>query len=188
MSRLQLYVLGLLTLMLFPIPTLLWYLFYLKKSFHDFLSLPTFQFQPISIGLGFGIGYALIVIFILSKPYFDEMPLKTTRLLKGTKLYWIDALFLSLCAGIGEEYLFRLGIQYYLGPLVTSIIFIALHGYFNLKNMITLSYGLLLLPFILGIAYGLNYFGFWFCVSAHFAYNLILFSDYIRKQSKKINA
>ncbi len=188
MSRLQLYVIGLLTLFLFPIPTLLWYLFYLKKSFLDFLCLPTFKFQPITIGLVFGIGYALMVIFLLSKPYFNEMPLKTTRLLKGTKIYWIDALFLSLCAGIGEEYLFRLGIQYYLGPIVTSIFFIALHGYFNLKNTTTFSYGLLLLPFILGIAYGLNFLGFWFCVSAHFAYNLVLFSDHIRKQSTPTNA
>jgi membrane protease YdiL (CAAX protease family) len=86
-----------------------------------------------------------------------------------------DAIFLSFCAGFGEELLFRSGMQYYLGIIVTSLIFVAIHGYLNPKNWRYSLYGLLVLPFILLISLGFETFGLWFAIAAHFSYDAVLF-------------
>ena len=65
------------------------------------------------------------------------------------KITRTDALFISFCAGFGEEILFRTGMQHYLGILITSIFFVAIHGYLNPFNWRYSLYGLIVLPFIL---------------------------------------
>jgi membrane protease YdiL (CAAX protease family) len=86
-----------------------------------------------------------------------------------------DAIFLSFCAGFGEELLFRSGVQYYLGIVLTSVIFVAIHGYLNPKNWRYSMYGLIVMPFILLLSMGFETFGLWFAISAHFAYDAVLF-------------
>lgn len=92
-----------------------------------------------------------------------------------------DYFFLSLCAGVGEELLFRAGVQFYLGPIVTSILFVAIHGYLNPMNLKMSLYGLVVLPFIIGISYAFIDYGIWFCIAAHFAYDFLVFIS-IEKQ------
>jgi membrane protease YdiL (CAAX protease family) len=93
-----------------------------------------------------------------------------------------DGIFLSLCAGIGEELLFRSGIQTYLGWQITSVLFVALHGYLNPWNWRFSVYGLLVLPFIILISIGFYEFGLWFAVAAHFSYDAVLFTIMIKEK------
>ena len=99
-----------------------------------------------------------------------------TETLVALKLNFWEGLFLSMCAGIGEELLFRSGIQPLLGPVITSILFIALHGYLNPFNWRFSIYGLIALPFILLISYSVGPFGLWFAIAAHFSYDAVLFT------------
>jgi hypothetical protein len=87
----------------------------------------------------------------------------------------VDKIFLSFCAGFGEEILFRVGVQHWLGIWITSILFIAIHGYLNPKKWRLSLYGILLLPFILSLGSWLSPMGIWFCIAAHFSYDLMLF-------------
>ena len=170
--------LGLVTLIGFPIPAFI-VLFYAEDwTLFDFFQLNQLNLKPIVLGLNLGIVYGFIAVLLLSTGLLRDEKSHQAKLLQQLKLNSIDMLFLSLCAGLGEELLFRVGIQFYLGPLVTSIIFVALHGYYSLKNWRINLYGLLITPFILILAYNLEPMGLWFCIAAHFSYDMVMFKVY----------
>lgn len=186
MSKWRIYVLGLVTLIGFPIPAFI-ALYYLEDwTIIEFLQLDRFDFKTIILGLNLGIVYGFIAVLLLSTGLLRDEKSRQAKLLQQLKLNSIDMLFLSLCAGIGEELLFRVGIQFYLGPLVTSIIFVALHGYYSLKNWRINLYGLLITPFILILAYSLEPMGLWFCIAAHFSYDMVMFKVYAGHQKKSL--
>jgi uncharacterized protein len=183
-SKNKIYLLGLVTLFLFPIPAFIAFHFSNNLGWQAFLQIDKFLTTHIVYGLVLGIVYALLASLILKAPIFKEIPLRIDELVKELKINYIDAIFLSLCAGIGEELLFRSGIQPFLGVWITSIFFVAIHGYFSLKNPKMSLYGLVVLPFILLISYGFDYYGLWFSVSAHFSYDLVLFIFMINQKDK----
>ena len=104
------------------------------------------------------------------------------EIIRSMNLTYLDALFISFCAGFGEEILFRVGIQQYLGVVITSVFFVAIHGYLNPFNWRFSMYGLIVLPFILLLSYGYGYFGLWFAISAHFSYDAVLLFAQIKKK------
>lgn len=175
MNKKSIYILGFITLLVFPIPAFVG-LFILEEITPSQL----FQFERLSvfnvvIGLQLGIVYAFLALLFMQAPVFDKLPNRIERLIKDMKLTVFDCIFLSLCAGVGEEFLFRSGIQFYLGVLITSVFFVAIHGYLNPMNWRMSLYGLIVLPFIVLLGFGLSEFGIWFCIAAHFSYDLVLF-------------
>lgn len=176
---------GLITLLLFPIPTFV-VLYYVEGiTWMDVIAFDQLKFTPVFYGLLFGTAYAVLAIYFLKFPLFKKIPNKVEDLVRAMKLSPLDAFFLSLCAGIGEELLFRAGVQFYLGPLLTAIIFVAIHGYLNPFNWQMSLYGILVLPFILGLSYLMEYTGLWFCVAAHFSYDFLLFLSMSSRQKKE---
>lgn len=167
--------LGLITLLVFPLPTF-WVLNYFEEiPYIDILQLDQLDWRYIGAGLILGGLYAFLALFLMKAKVFESMPNRIEKVVREMQLNIFDALFISICAGVGEELLFRAGVQYYAGPLITSVIFIAIHGYLNPFNWKMSLYGLIVLPFILLISYSLPYLGIWFCIAAHFCYDLILF-------------
>ena len=187
MSKSKIYLLGLVTLILFPIPAFIAFHFSKHLGWKAFLQIENFLSAPIVYGLVLGIVYALVATLILKAPIFKTIPLRIDKLVKELKINYIDAFFLSLCAGIGEELLFRSGIQPFLGLWITSIFFVAIHGYLSIKNPKMSLYGLVVLPFILLISYGFEYYGLWFSISAHFSYDLVLFIFMINQKDDNEN-
>ena len=174
------------TLLIFPLPSYLILHFREGMELNEFLQTTSFQAVPVSYGLLFGIIYAFFASVILKAEIFEKLPLRIDKLIKDLNINVLDGIFLSLCAGIGEELLFRSGVQHYLGILLTSVIFVAIHGYFSLKNIKMSLYGIVVFPFILLISFGFDHFGLWFSICAHFSYDLTLFIAMI-KEGKKIN-
>jgi membrane protease YdiL (CAAX protease family) len=174
-SKKQLYLLGFITLLIFPIPAFCILHFIEGTELPEFLQLDNIKPVPIGYGLLFGIIYAFFALIILKAEVFQELPLQIDKIVKDLHLNYLDGVFLSLCAGIGEELLFRSGMQHYLGVVATSIIFVGIHGYIGIKNVKMSLYGIVVLPFILLISMGFVHFGLWFSISAHFAYDLTLF-------------
>ena len=162
-------------MLVFPIPAF-WCLWYFEKmEILDFLQLNKIWDIKTALGIEFGIFYAIIALIFMNAPVFDEIPDRIEKMIQNMNLNWFDILFLSFCAGAGEELLFRVGFQHYLGIWITSILFVAIHGYLNPFNWRKSLYGLIVLPFIVLISYGYNHFGLWFCIGAHFSYDLVLF-------------
>jgi membrane protease YdiL (CAAX protease family) len=177
--------LGLVTLLLFPLPGFLHFQYFQKSDLFQFVALKQMQVIPIGFGLQVGFVFAFIAYLFMKSPFFDQLPNKVDRIIEHLPLTYLDGFFLSACAGIGEELLFRAGIQPLLGPLVTSVLFVALHGYLNPWNWKYSMYGFIVLPFILVISYGFIQFGLWFAISAHFSYDAVLFFFMIKEKKAK---
>ena len=166
---------GGITLVVFPIPTFLVMHFVEGISISEILELENLDIMPTALGIVVGMVYAFIALAFMQSSVFDELPNRVERVVKNMRLNVIDCIFLSICAGVGEELLFRSGVQYYLGPWITSVFFVAIHGYLNPFIWRMSLYGLIVLPFILLISFCLEPLGLWFCIGAHFSYDLILF-------------
>lgn len=177
MKKSKIYTIGFLTLLVFPIPAFLILYYFEGISPWELLQLDRYNSFNIGLGLMFGVYYAIFATILLESHVFKALPNRIEPIIKQMNLKWYDCLFLSICAGVGEEILFRSGVQFYLGPIITSIIFIAIHGYFNPKSWRKSLYGAILLPFILVLSYGYNIYGLGFCIAAHFSYDLYLFLD-----------
>jgi len=171
----------LVTLLVFPIPTFFFLIYFEGIDWKDIMQLDRMSILNIGLGLQLGFIYALFALLLLRSSIFDSLPANVERVVRSMKLSIFDSIFLSFCAGFGEELLFRSGVQFYLHPILASLIFIAIHGYFNPLNWKVSLYGLILLPFILLISYGFYAFGLWFAIAAHFCYDLVIFLS-IRKE------
>lgn len=163
------------TLVVFPIPAFVILYFFEDAAPIDVLNLDQLSIFTLFSGMLFGLFYGLLAMAIMRFPVFKTIPTRVDRIVKQMNLNFWDCIFLSICAGVGEELLFRAGVQLYLGPLLTSVLFVAIHGYLNPFNWRTSLYGIVVLPFILLISYALPIMGLWFCIGAHFAYDFILF-------------
>lgn len=179
--RNQMILFGWITLLVFPIPGFYLQYYFNQTSFLDFIAFDDFRMIPLVYGLQLGIVYGFIAYLFMKAPFFEKVPVKINKLVRNMKLSVFDGLFLSLCAGIGEELLFRQGIQSFTGVLLTSVLFVALHGYLNPFNLRFSVYGLIVLPFIILISYGLDVFGIWFCIAAHFSYDAVLFTFMLKE-------
>ena len=146
----------------------------------EFLSLESFTLIPIGYGLMFGYVYGFLSILLTQAPYFNELNGRMERFLGSLKLTFIQGLFLSLCAGFGEELFFRGALQPYLGVWITSILFVAIHGYLNPMNWRKSLYGLIVLPFIVLLSLGFEFFGLGFAISVHTSYDAVLFTYLIQ--------
>ena len=171
----RIHFLGLITLLVFPIPAIwaLWYFDDVKPwkilDFNNLINPKTL------LGLSWGMIYAVFSMSIFQLKIFGNELDRQEKLIQSMNLNLTDKIFLSFCAGFGEEILFRVGVQHWLGIWITSILFIAIHGYLNPKKWRLSLYGILLLPFLLSLGFWLAPMGIWFCIAAHFSYDLVLF-------------
>ncbi|MGB1031760.1 MAG: lysostaphin resistance A-like protein, partial [Flavobacteriales bacterium] len=106
-------------------------------------------FQQLLLGLVIGIASAWLAETVLNLKKLNNVMEKYSGILGGFDLSKKEMAWLSICAGVGEELLFRgvlqwVAIEYlglWLGIGVTSILFIAIHGYLNPKNGNIFLYG-----------------------------------------------
>ncbi len=185
MTKRTIYLYGWITLLLFPIPSYVALYINEEISLEQFLQIDRFNISSVLSGAFFGLFYALFAQFILKADVFKSIPLPIDGMIRSLKLNLRDAFFLSCCAGIGEELLFRAGVQTFLGIWITSFLFVAVHGYFSIKKPKMSLYGLIVFPFILGLSFGFEKYGLWFSVVAHSVYDFVLFAGIILSEKGK---
>lgn len=166
---------GFITLLLFPLPTFIALYFTDNISFSEILDWNSFTVQTVGYGALVGVLYAVFANQLMKLSIFKSVPLRVDELVKSLRLTVWDSLFLSLCAGIGEELLFRAGVQFYLGAVITSVLFVAVHGYLNPLNWRKSLYGIVVLPLSFLLGFGYEWYGLWFCIALHTTYDLTLF-------------
>jgi membrane protease YdiL (CAAX protease family) len=185
MSKKTIYLLGLATLLLFPAIGLSTLWFFSNKNPWELLEFSEINVLYSFVGLLGGVFFAFVSLWIFNRPFFDGELSQQKRMISALNLNLFDKVFLSFCAGFGEEILFRVGMQHYLGVWITSVVFIAIHGYLNPKKPKIALYGLFLLPFILTLAFAYPIYGLWPVIFAHFSYDLVLFL-FIKKEEEKL--
>lgn len=137
-------------------------------------------------GAVFGTIAVLTLLWIIRHPIMDTSRDFFTKLVHDADLRVVDILFLSFAAGVGEEILFRAGIQELLttgndpttGIWVTAVIFVGLHGYLNPFDWRMSIYGVLMVVVSAGLGYLYFYIGIYAAMTAHFLIDAVLFSRF----------
>ncbi len=107
-------ILGLATLLIFPLIGYLLCQISGSVSLLEFLEVDKINAIAIGYGLEFGIIYAFIAYLLMNARIFDKVSTRIDKLISSLKLKLWQGMFLSRCAGVGEELLFRAGIQPFL--------------------------------------------------------------------------
>ncbi len=126
------------------------------------------------IGLVFGIISAKAAWSIVELPFLKDIKGLFSNIFQPLKLNKSEIVFISLCAGIGEELFFRGGIQPMLGVWTTAVLFVLLHGYINPFNLPMTVYGLYMTMVIGVMGLMTIHLGIVTSITAHFVIDLIL--------------
>lgn len=174
MQKSRLYFLGLVTLLGFPLVGLIITWIVEGHPFNFELKQESNFLYQILLGLLAGTVSALLAWRIIQFDFLASTREKYGSMIRQFDMNIIDIIFLSICAGVGEELLFRGVIQPYLGIWITSILFVAIHGYLNPMDWKISIYGVFMTVVIIGISYMNDYLGITSAIVAHFTIDVIL--------------
>lgn len=180
---------GLATLIAFPL--IAWLLcFFLPDSFDlefwSMFKIDETSYYRLPVFLSIGILFGIFVIWMTELEYFEKSMGKYKSLLDNYSLNTFYVVFLSICAGFGEEVFFRGALQpliivlsnSVIGIWTTAIFFVAIHGYFSFKNKRVNIFAVLLTLFIGLLGWASYQYSLWLAIAAHFSYDLVLLFYY----------
>ena len=147
---------------------------FLDIRFFSLFQRATPWYQEIGVGIAYGVVAATIGWYIVKRAFLSETRIFFAKVIQDLNLSIPDILFISFCAGTGEEILFRGAIQPYLGIWITAVLFVAIHGYLNPKNWRISIYGAFMCLVIAGIGYLCQEVGITTAIAAHFAIDVVL--------------
>lgn len=127
-------------------------------------------------GTFFGTLSAISGLVLIRGKRFRDVRLFFEELIGGMAPSLWHILFYSFCAAIGEEVLFRAGIQPVVGIWPASILFVLLHGYLTPSNLSLSIYGVFLVVICAGFGYLFKFFGLYSAITAHFIYDVAIFT------------
>lgn len=128
-------------------------------------------------GLLYGAVASANILWLLRHRILAEPRHVFGQLVRRFGLGPVDMVFLSLCAGIGEEWFFRGAVQPWLGIWFTAVLFVALHGYLNPSGGGMLLYGILMTVIVAGFGYLTERSGLIAAMTAHALVDVAIFSD-----------
>lgn len=152
----------------------------LDKPFLSIFEQITPWYFQVILGIIYGLLTSWVAWQIVKSSLLTPVRGFFAELIQDLHLTNYEIVFISFCAGVGEEILFRGAIQPLLGIWVTAILFIALHGYINPFNWRLSIYGIVMCFFIAGLGYMYEYIGLISAISAHFAIDVVLLSALIK--------
>ncbi|MFP4089648.1 MAG: CPBP family intramembrane glutamic endopeptidase [Cyclobacteriaceae bacterium] len=135
----------------------------------------------LAVGGGYGLLSGMLALAIIRRDFFKKERQFYHQLVSQLRLNLTKIIFISLCAGIGEELFFRAGLQPLLGLWPTSIIFVLIHGYLNPANWRISVYGIFMVFIIAGMGYLNHKIGLISAMLAHAVLDVVLFMDLWKK-------
>lgn len=126
--------------------------------------------------IGFPIGWvaAILAAKLIQTKMMEPVRLKYSNMITELNLNIWQIIFISICAGVGEEWLFRAFLQPLWGIWITSFVFVALHGYLNPIDWRMSIYGIYLTLVIIGLGFMFIHWGIWASAAAHTAIDIVL--------------
>ncbi|MCC5927874.1 MAG: CPBP family intramembrane metalloprotease [Cyclobacteriaceae bacterium] len=166
--------LGLLTLLGFGIPGLALSAFLREESLITFLKGQVPLLYQAGLGLGYGLAAGFLAWGIVNLPFIKPTLSTYSNLLSRFEWRRGDVLLVSFCAGAGEELFFRGGLQPLLGVWLSSIFFVAIHGYLNPLNWRISIYGVIMVFIIAGLGFMTEHIGILTAIISHMIIDVIL--------------
>jgi len=145
--------------------------------FVEFLSGTEKFWLQILLGIVIGVVTAKAAWQIVELPILLNTKRFFSGLIKPLKLDTTQIIFISICAGVGEELFFRGAIQPMLGVWMTSILFVLLHGYLNPFNLSLSLYGVYMVLVIGVLGLMTDRFGILTAMIAHTLIDMILLKE-----------
>jgi len=131
-------------------------------------------FIQLFIGSAIGIITAMAGWQIVELPFMHSTKIFFVNIIKPLQLSFIEILFISICAGVGEELFFRGAVQPYLGVWITAFLFVLFHGYINPFNLPLTVYGIYMVMVIGVLGLFTEYLGIGTAMVAHTFIDVIL--------------
>lgn len=156
--------------------------FFQEKDWRSVFTHGIDWYYQLGIGLVYGFVCALIALLLLKQTFMQDIKGFYADLFNEMDLSVGAILFISYCAGVGEEMLFRGALQHYMGIFITSIVFVAIHGYLNPKDWRISIYGAYMTLVIVGVGYMYESFGMITAMSAHFMIDVVLLYSILREK------
>ena len=129
-------------------------------------------------GLFFGSLAALLAVALLNGKRFKSVRKFYRDMMQDMNPSLTTIVFYSFCAAVGEEILFRAGIQpiSHVGiwPAAIAFVFFS-HGYIQPTNLSLNIFGVLLVVISAGFGYLFKFFGLASAITAHFVYDVAMF-------------
>jgi len=126
-------------------------------------------------GAVYGLVASANILWLLYNRILDQPRHFFAQLIKRFSIRLPDIFFLSLCAGIGEEWLFRGAVQDWLGIWLTALAFVALHGYLDPRDWRISLYGLLMIIIVAGMGYLYEHSGLIAAMVSHAIIDIAIF-------------
>lgn len=172
------------------IGALLFY-FFSDTSFNERFIAPYPWWKQVLFGIPLGLTSAWGAKYIIDLPRMSATKHQADSMIAGLNLNKTEMVFLSFCAGVGEELLFRGAIQGLILPLNpfiaiagSSILFVAIHGYLNPKAGKIAWYGIYLVAIVAIWGVLCEEIGIIVAIVAHFIVDVYLFFS-VAKEAKK---
>jgi membrane protease YdiL (CAAX protease family) len=127
-----------------------------------------------ALGVAAGLTVAVGALLIIRLRWMEPVRVEYTRTIGSLINGWPLQLFVSVCAGVGEELFFRGALQHWLGVPLTAFVFVLLHGYLHPRDVRRSLYGGYLTVAMCGIGYLAEVFGLWSAMVAHTLIDVLL--------------
>ncbi len=147
-------------------------------------------YEQLGIGAIYGVLTGLVALVAVNFGLAKELSSHLKLLFQDKSLRMMDAVFFSFCAGFGEEVFFRGAIQPLLtgwlgsmdmGVWITSVVFVAIHGYLNPTSLSVFAYGVLMVLMSAGLGYLCEWYGLIAAIMGHFLFDVVMFYYLLKK-------
>lgn len=129
------------------------------------------------IGSSYGIISALLIVLVARMELIEPSITKFfNKVFKDFHPTFEEIIFYSFCAAVGEELLFRAGIQPFLGVWLTAFLFVFIHGYLDPYDWRLSVIGILEVIFTAGMGYLFIHLGLFSAICSHFVFDVVAFS------------
>ena len=173
--------LGLYTIIGFPLAAFVINYFFSSKSFWDIFISKQGILKELIIGMCLGILSGLFAWRIIKLKILQPVREKYQNVIGSLRMNIGTIVIVSICAGVGEEILFRGILQSYFGIWVTAVGFVAIHGYLNPFDWRISIYGAYMTAAIIAIGYLNQLYGLTSAMIAHTIIDIILFVKLTRE-------
>ena len=181
MGNKKIIVLGLFTIIGFPLAAFAINSCFSSESFWDIFISKKGILHELLIGLIYGVFAGLIAWRIIKLKILQPVRDKYQDIIGSLKMNIGTIIIVSICAGVGEEILFRGILQSYFGIWITAAGFVAIHGYLNPLDWRISFYGTYMTLAIVVIGYLHQLYGLTSAMLAHTMIDIVLFIKLTRE-------
>lgn len=157
--------------------------FYQERSFFELLLNGWKLHHQLWMGGLSGLMASGLALLVITRRFFEKEEAYYSGMISKLGLDLKGIVFLSLCAGIGEEIFFRAAIQPFLGIGGTSLLFVLLHGYLSPRNIRISIYGVVMVLIVIGFGYLFKFIGIFSAIVAHSVLDMVLFWRLTRRRT-----